>query len=548
MNEFRSCPKGVVRLAKRLCAALALFAGSAAAQDGIPTFQALEASGAVIGEIRILSQNIFDPANPRESGWFYRFGNALHVPTREGVIRNALLFRSGERVSARLIEETERLLRGYDYIYDVRIRAVGYRGGVVDIEVATRDSWSLTPMLRLSREGGVNYSGIGFQENNLLGSGVGIKYSRESDIDREGREFSIFNRQLFGTRAAIGYSRADYNDGRRDAFSVERPFYELDARWAAGLSATRHARIDPVYRGGAVAGRYRRRDESGELYGGWSAGLVEGWTRRYSAGIGYQYDAYRADPALTAPPRLPSDQRLVAPFFRYEVIEDGFRATRNLDRVERTEYLQLGSTLRLQLGRSVSGLGASRELWLYDAALGSGFALTPNQTLLTSAYARGRYGRGGGERQYLGASAKYYLRDARRGVFFASLSGDRLSNGDVTDQLLIGGDSGLRGYPSRYQGGTQRALLTLEQRFYTPWFPLRLFRVGAAVFFDHGRAWGGNANPANRGWLSDVGAGLRIFSDRSATGRVLHVDLAFPLNREPGVDSYQVLFKSKTSF
>src|SRR4029453_7544016 len=70
-------------------------------------------------------------------------------------------------------------------------------------------------------------------------------------------------------------------------------------------------------------------------------------------------------------------------------------------------------------------------------------------------------------------------------------------------QLLLGGDNGLRGYPLRYQAGDALALFTLEQRFYTDWQPLKLVNVGAAVFFDAGRAWGQDpyaAAPAR--WLA----------------------------------------------
>ena len=69
------------------------------------------------------------------------------------------------------------------------------------------------------------------------------------------------------------------------------------------------------------------------------------------------------------------------------------------------------------------------------------------------------------------------------------------------------------------------------------------------AYIDHGRAWGGdNPNSGNPGWLTDIGFGLRIFSDRSATGRVLHIDLAFPLDADPAIRSWPVIFKSRASF
>ncbi len=526
----------------------------AAAQEGIgrsaiPSFKELEAAGAVIGEIRVRSANIFDLADPRENNLFYRFGNAIHLPTREGLLRSILLFRSGEPVSVQLLEETERLLRAQRYLYEVSIRPVAYRDGIVDIEVSTRDSWSLDPAVKLTRAGGVNSSGIGLKEQNLLGTGTFVGFARENEVDRNGNEFSIGHDNLFGGRTAIEYRRADFNDGDRDFFKLERPFYALDTRWAAGISATRHERTDSIFSGGVVTGQYRHQAEEGEIYGGYSPGLVGGFASRYSVGIEYRDDAYRRDPGLAPPPALPQDQKWVAPFVRYELVEDDFRKEKNLDRVERTEYLEMGMNLRLQLGRALTGLGSTRDLWIYKANGSNGFTLGPNNTVLASAHASGQYGSGGGEHQLVGGEAKYYHRQASGNVFYAAVAADAVANGDAADNLLLGGDNGLRGYPQRYQSGTRRALATLEQRYYTDWYPFRLFRVGGAVFFDHGRAWGGdNPNAGNPGWLSNVGFGLRIFSDRSASGRVLHIDFAFPLDSDPAIRSAQVIFKSRASF
>lgn len=547
----------MIRLVRRmcgLCAALALSGASAIAQDNggrgtFPSFRELEAAGAVIGEIRISSENIFDLNDPRESNWFYRLGNAIHVPTRAGLLRGILLFRSGEPVSVQLIEETERLLRNQGYLYDVRIRPVAYRNGVVDIEVTTRDSWSLDPSIKFTREGGSNTGGIGLKENNLLGTGMAIGFVYESDADRSGNEFSIGHKNLFDGRTAIEYRRADFTDGERDAFRLDRPFYALDTRWAAGLSFTKHGRIDSVFSGGVVNGQYRRQEDVGEVYGGLSAGLIDGWVHRYSLGVEYRNDTYRTDPALPAPPELPQDQKLVGPFVRYELIEDDYRKTLNLDRVERTEYLRMGTDLRLQLGRAMTGLGSTGDWWLYKFEASNGFALYPRNTVIAKGYARGQYGSAGGAHQFVGADAKFYHRQDSGNVLYASVMTDAIANGDAADQLLIGGESGLRGYPSRYQSGTRRALMTVENRYYTDWFPFRLFRVGAAAYIDHGRAWGGdNPNSGNPGWLTDIGFGLRIFSDRSASGRVLHIDLAFPLDSDPAIRSWQVIFKSRASF
>ena len=62
----------------------------------IPSPAELEAAGAVIGEIIYDKQNVFDPTQPGENKSLYRLANRWHVITRDSVIRNQLLFRSGD--------------------------------------------------------------------------------------------------------------------------------------------------------------------------------------------------------------------------------------------------------------------------------------------------------------------------------------------------------------------------------------------------------------------------------------------------------------------
>jgi outer membrane protein assembly factor BamA len=533
---------------------LFLSAASATAQDSggkgpIPSFRELEAAGAVIGNIRINNQNIFDLDDPRENNALFRLANMLHIRTRPGVIRRSLLFNEGEPLSVRLIEESERLLRGNGFIYDVRIQPIAYHDGIVDIDVTTRDTWTLDPQLRFSRQGGSNSSGVGLVEHNLLGTGVAVGVKSTSDADRSGREFLISNNHAFGGWTTIDYTHGSFDDGSSNAFRLDRPFYALDTRWAAGVSAATIRRIDSIYNSSNVVGQYRHASDNGEIYGGWSKGLVGGWSHRYSVGLQYQDDAYSIDPSLPPPAQIPSDLTLVAPFFRYEVVEDDFEKVKNRNQIERVEYFALGFHSRLQLGRALTALGSTRDLWLYDASVSEGFTLAQENNLLLSAYATGRYGSDGGERQFYGAMGKYYRQQGGSGLFFTSLSADTVANGEPADQFQLGGDSGLRGYPLRYQTGTHRAVLSLEQRGYTDWYPFRLFRIGGAVFYDFGRAWGGvNQNTDNSGWLSDVGIGLRILSDRTARGGVWHIDLAFPLNADPNIKSYQFLVKMRTNF
>jgi hypothetical protein len=101
----------------------------------------------------------------------------------------------------------------------------------------------------------------------------------------------------------------------------------------------------------------------------------------------------------------------------------------------------------------------------------------------------------------------------------------------------------------RYEAGTSRALLTIEQRVFTDWYPFRLVRVGAAAFTDIGRTWGtGVVGNSDLGMLSDVGLGLRVGNSRSGLGNVLHIDLAVPLKEVPGNHKLQFLVQTQQSF
>ena len=109
----------------------------------LPPDDALEDGGAVIGDVVVRVGDVFDAGDPREDRRLFRFANRLHRATRDEVIRNQLLFRPGDRYSHRLLEESERLLRQDRYLYDVTIRPVRYDAGRVDVEVITRDVWTL---------------------------------------------------------------------------------------------------------------------------------------------------------------------------------------------------------------------------------------------------------------------------------------------------------------------------------------------------------------------------------------------------------------------
>jgi len=186
---------------------------------------------------------------------------------------------------------------------------------------------------------------------------------------------------------------------------------------------------------------------------------------------------------------------------------------------------------------------------MFSAAASSAREYRPGLEWSLSAAVRGRIETDDLIDGILTAEAQHYWHIDRHQTFYAGFTGAVSEQLDPDHQLLLGGEEGLRGYPLRYQTGTASALLTLEHRVYTDWYPFRLFHVGAVAFFDTGRTWGptlGGERP--QGWLSDAGLGLRFGNSRSGLGSVVHVDFSYALDPIPGKNRFQIVVETKQGF
>jgi outer membrane protein assembly factor BamA len=518
----------------------------------LPSPEELEKSGAVIGEVIIRVKNIFDLEDPAEDRRLYRWANHLHLMTRRQVIANQLLFKSGDRFSQHALDESARLLRTNRYLYDAKIRPVRYvrdsAGGKVDVEVVTHDVWTLNAGVGVGRSGGSNTTRFLLQDTNFLGTGKAVTFQRETNVDRTTSLVRYDDKALFGTHGILSASFANNSDGKERSFDVEEPFYSLDTRWAAGVSGTRDDRVDSLYALGHVIDRFHRQSDSFELHYGLSNGLLNGWVRRWTAGFAYDRERFSSD-GVAGPVLVPDNRTLSYPWVSFDLLQDSYREARNLDQIQRTEDLHLGSQAHFSLGFSSTALGGDRNAAVFDTALNTGFKPAANQTFLFGSDLSGRWGSGGGENVVLLTSARYYWRDFGEHLFFVTVEAAAAHHLDADNQLLLGGDNGLRGYPLRYQDGDRRALITLEQRFFTNYYPFRLVHIGGAVFFDAGRTWSGDSGRApNLGLLKDAGIGLRVSPSRSGLGNVVHLDLAFPLDGERSIKRVQWLVRTKASF
>jgi outer membrane protein assembly factor BamA len=509
--------------------------------------------GAVVGEIRVVNESIFDPGKPGEDRLLFRLADRLHRTTRPQVIERQLTLRSGDRFTRAAVEESERILRANDYLYDAHIRVIPAGDGVVDLEVVTRDVWTLQGSLSFNRAGEANTGSVHLEDNNFLGTGKEVTLLRINDIDRTSDVVRFRDPNLFGSRARLMLSYADNSDGGRKRFELDRPFYSLDARWATGLQAMQDQRVEPFYELGRITQRFHHDQDFAEVYSGLSPGLADGSTHRWR--LGYTYDRHRFGPygSLDSTDIIPADRTLSYPWIGFEYVQDGFVTERGLDRLQRAEDLNLGKQFHARLGWSTPALGADVSRLIFDTGATAGWRPGPRQLFLASVQGSTRWRSGETENLRAGGTLRYYVRDFGDNVFYAAADGEIGHRLDAENQILLGGDNGLRGYPLRLQSGDRRILVTLEQRFFSSREYFHLLHVGAAVFFDAGRAWYSTFPdpyffPTERPLLKDAGFGLRIGSSRSSKAAMVHLDLAFPLNGDPSIKRVQWLVTTNETF
>jgi len=539
---IRKCPLVLAVL-------IALANSPSTAGDELPALAELEATGAVIGEIQLRKLNVFDVTQPGENKSLFRLANRWHIVTRDSVIEQQLLFASGEAFSPRLLEESERLLRQNVYLYDAKIKPVAYADGVVDVEVQTRDLWTLMPGVSISRSGGENRSRASVSERNLLGRGVSLKLSYADDVDRESTSFQYYDKNLGSGWTSLFVEHADNSDGRRTDIKVIRPFYALDTRKSTGATLYDDSREVSFYELGNEVAEYSVDTDLHSAFIGWSRGLHNGWVRRWTAGAIYDERNYSAVNNGTLPALIPANRKLVYPFIGVEWLQDKFESTSNRDQIDRTEDFYLGTRLWASMGFAGENLGSDRDSFIYRIEASRGFGSIEKNALLLSSSLSGRVDDGRSANREISVNARFYHQASEKRLLFMTIGGSHGKRLDLDNYVELGGDTGLRGYPLRYQTGESKLLLTIEQRYFTDWYPFKLARVGGAIFADAGRSWGdGPLGTRPVGWLKDIGFGLRLVPTRASGRDVIHIDVAFPLDGDSTIDDVQFLIESKRSF
>jgi hypothetical protein len=522
-----------------------------------------------ISAIRIDNASIFDETDPdldRRFRWAYRAANALHVRTRDWVIRRELLFQPGDCLDPFLVEESERLLRGYSFLSDVEIRSRAEVDGGQLVEVDTRDDWSTRVDVRFGSS--LKLEGLRLTEENVLGSGqsLGVFFVGR-DVQRE-YGASYYTPQLLGTRWDLRLEAGKTRPGSFVRQEVAYPYVGEVSHWAGRQSFVREDRYfdyitadDPELRAGHILLPVREK-----LF---DVALVRrigqpGNMALLGAALTYQELAYPGEP-LVAPEgryadRFPADDSTRALLRPHAQQLDNIRAfllvghrtvqwetRRGLNSMRGNEDVRLGAETGLAIGRSLSALENDDDLFgtisLYGG-VGAGDALFFMRARVDSRRdLNAPVGVSEWEDVYAEGELLAYLKPRRysRHTLVARAAGLGAWHTRTPFQLTLGGDRALRGYdPERFPGG-RRLVLNLEDRVYFGW-PLRgVMDVGGTVFGDAGRIWKGDVPFGfSSDWRASAGLGLRV--SFPAGGRsVYRVDIAWPIEQGTRLGDFRLM-------
>jgi hypothetical protein len=523
-----------------------------------------------ISYVFIDNKSIFDTTDPdldRRVLWAYRVANALHIATRRWVIRRELLFAPGSCYDPFLLEETERLLRGYTFLSRVDVFGTPQPDGTYHVIVSTRDEWSTRVDVRFSSGGDFGFEGARLTEHNLLGTGqsAGVFYY-EREVTRD-YGVSYHTPQVAGTRwdltAAVGRTRA----GTFVREVIAYPFVGEVSRWAGRQAFRREDQFfnyivhdDPGLRSAHVLLPLREKAFDMAVVRRTGA---RGNAALIGAALSFQQLSY-PDSVQIAPEgdfnrRGQAPDSIEAPVLEQSESLANIRAfallghrnvwwirRRGLDSMRGQEDVRLGAEAVLGLGRSVPSLETDDDLYatlaLYTGLqLGDVLALArariDGRRDLTATASMPEW-----KDVYVESELLSYLQSARlpRQTLFlrAALTGGW--NTRTPFQLTLGGLHGVRGYDRERFPGGRRLVMTLEDRIYAGWPVPDVVDVGGTVFVDAGRIWAGDAPfGGNSGWRGGAGFGLRASFPAGARS-TYRIDVAWPLERATRLGDFRL--------
>lgn len=475
------------------------------------------AQDAIISRIEIQRQDVFAP---NERGFLPRAANALHVETRDWVIRRELLLQPGELWDSVRAAESERNLRALDLFGRVQIDTVR-AGDSLIVRVMTRDGWSIRPEISYERAGDQVAWSLGLTESNLIGRGGVATIDYENDPDRTSWLVSWRQPRLIANRVNLAALLEDRSDGLVAYGALTQPFFSFSSRWAASMSGTSIDGDVLRFRGGdpVPVAVLRRRYALFFLEG---AHALEASPRGYLR-VGLRGQV-RRDDFVPAPP-TGSVPRTVTGAIGGTLSwsRANFAVLHNVRSFLREEDQNLSPTLTV-------GVFAAPTAFGYDEGgvglSASGFIGTriPSGVARLSASASGLFAGGALDSGTVRVRGEMVLQPHARHTLLLTANGGWQRDPVPGAEFDYGFGVGLRSYPLHAYTGDRSFLLGAEYRWTLADDWRGLLGIALGAFGAYGGAWF-EGDPRRTG--TEFGGGVRVGSSRLADADLFRLDIAY---------------------
>ena len=454
--------------------------------------------------------------------------------TRNHVIRQELLFEVGDVYIQDDELESERILRRKPYLGSAEILSTrDPETNLILIEVEVTDLWTFFPALDVPA---FSKDKTGFlvalSDSNVFGSGDSGRL-RYQQIREEGEDprhlisglYRVF--RLFDSHWEFDGVYTQKREGISWEASLKRPLYSLQTRWSAALTASESLDETRWYEQGKKTAVFTRskQSESGQI-------LRSFGNRRRQTQIGLwmvseriHFDEVERKASSTANFQ-DRNTRMIGVSLGHRKVN--FVRTRFLNKMGRVEDIGVGYGYGVSIGRAHPFYGADRRETRVSLFLNASQAYRDLLFVNGSAGVTTRFLPHEEEDSVFQAS----IRAVRKNLFLRQTLAARLSTQmqfglEGEQQVLLGGNSGLRGYDPRQFSGTKKIRLNLESR--TIFWEHPLVVIGSALFVDVGYIWEGDTSDLGTPKRS-VGFGVRLGLPKLSGSRVYRADLAYPLD------------------
>jgi hypothetical protein len=506
--------------------------------------------GKLIESIEFVRLEPIDPHDPLPAAI-----DVVHTTSRPWVLRRELVAREGQTWSTVVVDESARNLRKLPQLsLVVCVPMVGSAPDRVRLVVITKDVWSLYVDFDLAvTSGGLESLTLEPKESNVAGlqhTALGrfvlqpetLTLGASYHVPRlDGRWIDV----LVDGNVVLNRANGE-PEGMFGTATAGRPLVTSRTEWAWSTGTTFSNQLVRRYVNASVATFtpsapgatpipwvYRERTFAQD------AKLTRsfGWETKNDVSVGayFSHTRYVVPPDASFDPEsvrefvsvaTPTGEDRVGPFAQWHGYSNDYLRTFDLDTLGLQEDHRLGHDLWLRVYPVLRAVGSSRDLFgtyggaAYAVPLGDGLArATLESTLETTA-------EGLSDASFKTALGVVTPRLGLGRIVLKATFLDRFEN-YLNVRTFIGGESLLRGYPSRYLSGKDYAAANLEYR--TRSIELAAIHFGAALFYDVADAFDhvGDLDPKH-----SVGGGLRVvFPQIDRT--VLRFDVGVPVSSAP---------------